>query len=120
MDINDYLYSFLIGGAFCVIAQVFIDKTKVTPARILVGYVVIGVILTALKVYQPIVEFAKSGGTVPLTGFGYLLAQGVEKSVDEKGLLGALLGGLKATSAGITASFSFALLWTLFFKSKDK
>lgn len=120
MDLNDYLYSFLIGGAFCVIAQIFIDKTKVTPARILVTYVVMGVILTALGLYQPIIDFGKSGATVPLTGFGYLLAKGVEKAVDEQGLLGALIGGLKATSAGITASFTFALLWTLFFKSNEK
>ena len=120
MDLNVYLYSFLIGGAFCVIAQIFIDKTKVTPARILVAYVVIGVLLTALKLYQPIVDFAGSGASVPLTGFGYLLAKGVEKSVTEQGLLGALMGGLKATAAGITASFAFALLWTMFFKSKEK
>jgi len=120
MDLNDYLYSFLIGGAFCVVAQIFIDKTKVTPARILVSYVVIGVLLTALGVYQPIIDFAKSGATVPLTGFGYTLAKGVEKAVKEDGLLGALYGGLKATSAGITASFTFALLWAIIFKSKEK
>jgi stage V sporulation protein AE len=120
MELNDYLYTFLIGGAFCVVAQIFIDKTKVTSARILVGYVVIGVILTAAGLYQPIVDFAGSGATVPLTGFGYLLAKGVEETVDKEGLFGALYGGLKATSAGITASFAFALLWTLFFKSKEK
>ena len=120
MDLNSFLYSFLVGGILCVIAQIFIDKTKVTPARILVGYVVMGVILTALQVYEPIVKFGKSGATVPLTGFGYMLAKGVEKAVSEQGLLGALTGGLKATSAGITASLAFALLWSLLFKSKEK
>ncbi|HAN21481.1 MAG TPA: stage V sporulation protein AE [Clostridiales bacterium] len=120
MDLNDYLYSFLIGGAFCVVAQIFIDKSKVTAARILVSYVVIGVLLTAIGVYEPIVEFGRSGATVPLTGFGYALAKGVEKAVGENGLLGALTGGLKATSAGVTASFAFALLWALMFKSKEK
>ena len=120
MDLNNYLYTFLVGGAFCVIAQIFIDKTKVTSARILVSYVVIGVILTAIGVYQPIVDFASSGATVPLTGFGYLLARGVEEAVARDGLFGALYGGLEATSAGITAAFAFALLWSLFFRSKAK
>ena len=120
MDLNDYLYTFLIGGAFCVVAQIFIDKTKITSARILVSYVVIGVILTAVGLYEPLVEFASSGATVPLTGFGYLLAKGVEESVSQDGLFGALYGGLKAAAAGITASFAFALLWALLFKSKEK
>lgn len=120
MNLNDYLYSFLIGGAFCVVAQIFIDKTKVTAARILVSYVVLGVILTALGLYQPIVDFAKSGATVPLTGFGYLLAKGVEKAVKEDGFFGVLYGGLKATSAGIAASFTFALVWAILFKSREK
>lgn len=120
MNLNDYLYSFLIGGIFCVIAQIFIDKSKVTAARILVSYVVVGVLMTAIGAYKPLVEFAKSGATVPLTGFGYVLAKGVEKAVTEDGLIGALYGGLKATSAGITASFTFALIWALMFKSKEK
>ncbi|HBR30573.1 MAG TPA: stage V sporulation protein AE [Clostridiales bacterium] len=120
MKLNDYLYSFLVGGALCVIAQIFIDKTKVTAARILVTYVVLGVVLTALGLYQPLIDFAKSGATVPLTGFGYLLAKGVEKAVKEDGFFGVLYGGLKATAAGISASFSFALIWSILFKSKEK
>ncbi len=115
-----YLSVFAVGGVLCVIAQILIDKTKMTPARILVGYVVAGVFLTAVKLYEPLVKFAKAGATVPLTGFGYSLAQGVEKAVDEKGLIGVLTGGLTATAAGITAALVFAFLAALFFKSKPK
>ena len=115
-----YLSVFLVGGILCTVAQVIIDMTKVTPARILVGYVVAGVILTAIGIYEPIVEFAQSGATVPLTGFGYSLAKGVEKAVDEQGLVGALTGGLTATSAGITTSLVSAFIIALIFKSKPK
>lgn len=115
-----YLSVFLVGGILCTIAQILIDRTKITPARILVGYVVAGVLLTAVGLYEPIVEFGKAGATVPLTGFGYSLAKGVEKAVDEKGLLGVMTGGLTATSAGITAAIFFAFLAAIFFKSKPK
>lgn len=115
-----YLSVFLVGGILCTIAQILIDKTRMTPARILVCYVVLGVILTAVGLYGPIVEFGKAGATVPLTGFGYSLARGVEKAVDETGLIGVLTGGLTATAAGITAALVFALLAAVFFKSKPK
>lgn len=115
-----WLWSFVIGGLFCVIAQILIDRTKLTPARILVCYVVAGVILGAIGVYKPIVDFAGAGATVPLTGFGYLLSDGVRKAVDQDGLLGVLTGGLTAAAAGISASMVFAFLAALFFKSKPK
>ncbi len=115
-----YLWAFIIGGALCVIAQILIDKTKLTPARILVFYVVGGVILTGIGLYQPLVDFAGCGATVPLTGFGYSLAKGVEKAIDERGLIGALTGGLTATSAGITAAMVCAWIAALFFKGKPK
>ena len=110
--------AFLVGGLFCAVGQVLIDKTKLTPARILVGYVVAGVLLSALGLYQPLVEFA--GATVPLTGFGHLLATGVQKAVAEKGILGALTGGLTASAAGITAAMIFGLLVALIFNPGDK
>ena len=116
----EYIYVFLIGGLFCAVAQVFIDLTQVTPARILVTYVVSGVFLTAIGLYEPLVSFASTGATLPLTGFGYALAKGVEKSVNENGIIGAFQGGLTATSGGITAAVVFALLWAVFFKSKEK
>lgn len=116
----DYFAVFSVGGLLCVIAQILIDRTRVTPARILVGYVVAGVVLTASKLYEPIVKFAGAGATVPLTGFGYSLAKGVEKAVDEKGLIGVLTGGLSATSAGITAAILLAFFAAIFFKSKSK
>lgn len=116
----DYLWAFIVGGALCVIAQILIDKTKLTPARILVFYVVGGVILTAIGVYQPIVDFAGAGATVPLTGFGYSLAKGVEKAIDERGLIGVLTGGLTATAAGVTAAMVFAWLAALLFRGKPK
>ena len=116
----EYLKAFLIGGAFCVIGQILIDKTKLTPARILVGYVVAGVILGALGIYKPIAEFAGAGATVPLTGFGYSLAKGVQEAVNEDGLLGVLTGGLKATAGGITAAIVAGLEVSFIFKPKDK
>lgn len=115
-----WLWSFVVGGLLCVIAQILIDRTKLTPARILVTYVVAGVILGALGIYKPIVDFAGCGATVPLTGFGYALAEGVKKAVNEQGLLGVLTGGLTAGAAGIAASMIFAFLAALVFKSKPK
>ena len=112
--------AFLVGGLFCAVGQVLIDKTKLTPAWILVGYVVAGVLLSALGLYQPLVEFAGAGATVPLTGFGHLLATGVQKAVAEKGILGALTGGLTASAAGITAAMIFGLLVALIFNPGDK
>lgn len=115
-----YVYAFVIGGLFCVIAQILIDKTKITPARILVTYVVAGVVLGAVGIYKYIVDFAGAGATVPLTGFGNALAEGVKEAVDKDGLIGALTGGLTAAAAGITASMLFAFLASLIFKSKNK
>lgn len=115
-----YLKAFLVGGAICVIGQILIDKTSLTPARILTGYVVAGVILGSLGIYEPLVDFAGAGATVPLTGFGYILANGVKTAVVESGLFGALTGGLTATAGGITAAIFFGLLAALIFKSGDK
>ncbi len=114
------LYAFLVGGAFCLVGQILIDYTKLTPARILVGYVVAGVLLTAIGVYEPIVKFAEAGATVPLTGFGYSLAKGVEAAVKEHGFWGALSGGLTATSAGIATAVFSGFLMAIFSKSGDK
>ena len=116
----EYIWAFAVGGALCVVAQILIDKTKLTPARILVLYVVAGVILTGVGLYQPLVDFAGCGATVPLTGFGYSLAKGVEKALGERGLLGALTGGLTATAGGITAAMVCAWLASVFFKGKPK
>ena len=116
----DYLKAFLVGGALCLIGQVLIDKTKLSPARILVGYVVCGVLLGALGIYEPLVDFAGAGASVPLTGFGYTLAKGVKKAVTEDGLLGVFGGGLKATACGITAAIIAGLMVSLIFKPKDK
>lgn len=107
------LWAFLIGGALCVIAQILIDKTKLTPARILVGFVVAGVLLGAVGVYKPFAEFAGAGATTPLSGFGYLIAKGVRQAVDEKGLLGAFTGGLSAAAGGTAAALCFGLLAAL-------
>ena len=115
-----YVWAFLIGGAFCVIAQLLIDRTKLTPARILVVYVVAGVVLGGIGVYAPLVELAGAGATTPLTGFGYLIFKGVRRAVDEKGLLGALTGGLTAAAGGITAALIFGYLACLFFRGKPK
>lgn len=116
----DYGKAFLVGGLLCAIGQILIDRTKLTPARILVSYVVIGVALGALGVYQPLVEFAGAGATVPLTGFGNSLAKGVREAVDEAGFIGILTGGLKATAGGIAAAIISGLLASLIFKPKDK
>lgn len=115
-----YINAFLVGGALCLIAQVLIDKTKLTPARILVSYVVAGVSLGAIGVYEPLVDFAGAGATVPLTGFGYNIAKGVKEAVQEQGFLGILTGGLKSTSGGITAAILAGLIASLLFKAKDK
>ena len=116
----DYVWCFLCGGLLCLIGQVLIDLTKLTPARILSGYVVAGVILQAVGVYQPLVDWAGAGATVPLTGFGYSLARGVAKAVEERGLLGVLTGGLTATAGGIAAAVVFALIMALLCKPKEK
>ncbi len=116
----DYLKAFLVGGLLCLIGQILVDKTKLTPARILVGYVVAGVILGAFGLYQPIIDFAGAGATVPLTGFGATLAKGVKEAIDENGALGILTGGLKATAGGISAAIIFGLLAGILFKPKDK
>lgn len=116
----DYLKAFFVGGLLCLVGQILIDKTKLTPARILVSYVVIGVLLGATGIYEPIVEFAGAGATVPLTGFGYNIANGVKDAVQEDGFLGVLTGGLKATAGGITAAIAAGLLASFFFKAKDK
>lgn len=116
----DYLNAFLCGGLLCAVGQIIIDKTKLTPARILVGYVVCGVFLQAIGVYQYLVDWAGAGATVPLTGFGYTLAKGVAKAVAEDGLLGALTGGLTATAGGITAAMLFSLIAALLFRPGEK
>ena len=116
----DYLNAFLCGGILCAIGQILIDKTKLTPARILTGYVVAGVLLSALGLYQPLVDWGGAGATVPLTGFGHSLAKGVAKAVAEKGWLGVVTGGLTATAGGITAAVVFAVIMALIFKPGDK
>lgn len=116
----EYLKAFLVGGTLCLAAQILIDKTKLTPARILVSYVVIGVILGALGIYQPLVEFAGAGATVPLTGFGNTLAQGVKKAIQKDGFLGIFTGGLTASAGGIAAAITAGLLAGIIFKAKDK
>ena len=116
----EFLKAFLIGGLFCLIGQVLIDKTKLTPARILVCYVVVGVFLGAIGVYKPIVEFAGTGATVPLTGFGNTLAKGVKEAVDKDGFLGIFTGGLTASAGGIATAIFAGLLASLIFKAKDK
>lgn len=118
--IVEIIKAFIIGGTICAVGQLFIDYTKLTPARILTGFVVAGVILSALGLYKPIVEFAGAGATVPLTGFGHLLAEGIKKSIAEKGLLGILTGGLTAASGGVTAAIVFGLIAAICFKQRDK
>lgn len=115
-----YLNAFITGGIICVIGQILIDKTKLTPARILVLFVTIGVILTGLGIYEPIVQFGGAGATVPLTGFGYTLGKGVMQEVDNIGILGALSGGIKAAAAGIAAAVFFSFIAALAFKPKAK
>ena len=116
----DYIKAFIVGGIICAIGQILIDKTKLTPARILVSYVVIGVVLGAIGIYKPLVEFAGAGATVPLTGFGYNLAKGVKEAISENGFIGIFTGGLKASAGGITAAITAGLLASLVFKAKDK
>ena len=113
-----YLKAFIVGGLLCVIAQILIDKTKLTPARILVSYVVAGTFLTAIGVYEPLVKFAGAGATVPLTGFGYCLAEGVKKAISEKGLFGAVTGGLTGAAGGITVVILMGVICALVFKAK--
>ena len=115
-----YLKAFLVGGALCLIGQLLIDKTKLTPARILTSYVVAGVVLGAVGLYQPLVDFAGAGASVPLTGFGNLLAKGVREAVEEKGLVGAFTGGISASAGGICAAVFFALIAALLFRSREK
>lgn len=116
----DYVKAFVVGGLLCAFAQILIDRTAITPARILVCYVVAGVILGGIGVYKPFVEYAGAGASVPLTGFGYIISKGVREAVDKDGLLGALTGGLTASAGGITAALFFGLLSSLIFKSKSK
>lgn len=115
-----YIKAFLVGGALCLIGQLLIDKTKLTPARILTLYVVSGVVLGAVGIYGPLSEWAGAGATVPLTGFGYLLAKGVREAVSEHGILGALTGGFTSASAGICAAMFFGLIVALVFRARDK
>ncbi len=116
----DYVWAFVIGGAICVIGQLLIDFTKLTPARILVSFVTAGVILTALGLYGPLVDFAGAGATVPLTGFGYLMAEGTREAVQQHGLLGAFSGGVAASAAAIAAAVFFGYIAALLSKSSDK
>ena len=116
----DYVKAFLVGGGICLIAQLLIDYTKLTPARILVSFVVLGVVLGGLGIYEPLVEFAGAGASVPLLGFGNTLAKGVREAVRKDGFLGVLTGGLKATAGGITVAIFAGLLASLIFKPKDK
>ena len=118
--IMDYVWAFVVGGGFCVIAQILIDKTALTPARILVAYVVAGVILGALGIYKPLIEFAGTGATTPLTGFGYLISKGVREAVEQKGLIGALTGGLSAAAGGTAAALVFGYIATLLSNSRPK
>lgn len=116
----DYLKAFVVGGCLCFIGQILIDKTKLTPARILVSYVVIGVFLGAVGIYKPLAEFAGAGASVPLTGFGNTLAKGIREAVEQDGFLGIFTGGLKATAGGITIAVFSGLLASFLFKAKDK
>ena len=116
----DYLKAFIVGGIICVIGQILVDKTKLTPARILVSFVVAGVFLELFGIYSYIVEFAGAGATVPLTGFGYNLCKGVREAIAQEGPIGILTGGLKASAGGITAAIVFAFIMSLIFSSKPK
>lgn len=116
----DYLKAFLVGGGICLLAQLLIDYTKLTPAKILVSFVVLGVILGGIGIYDPLVDFAGAGASVPLLGFGNTLAKGVREAVQQDGFLGILTGGLKATAGGITVAITAGLLASLLFKPKDK
>ena len=116
----EYVKAFAVGGGLCLVGQILIDKTRLTPARILVSYVVLGVILGGLGIYEPLADFAGAGATVPLTGFGNTLAKGVREAVDQQGFLGIFTGGLKATAGGITAAITAGLLAALLFRPRDK
>ena len=116
----DYLKAFIIGGFLCLIGQILVDKTKLTPARILVSYVIAGVILGGLGIYKPIADFAGCGATIPLTGFGYTLAKGVKEAVDSEGFIGILIGGLRTTAGGITAAIVSGVLVSIIFRPVDK
>lgn len=118
--IMDYINAFWVGGVICVIGQILIDKTKLTPAKILVSFVVLGVVLTAFGIYEPIVEYAGAGATVPLCGFGYTMAEGIKTALREDGAIGILTGGIQAAAAGITAAIVFGYLFALITKQRDK
>lgn len=117
---KNYIVSFIVGGSICVIAQILMDKTKLTPARILVSFVTIGVILGALNIYDFVVKYGKAGATIPLPGFGYALAKSTIKEVEQKGLIGAFTGGIKGAAGGITAAILFGYIMALLFNSKTK
>ena len=117
---NNYIMAFIVGGAICVIGQILMDTTKLTPARILVVFVTGGVILGALNIYDVVIKYGKAGGSIPLPGFGYSLAKSVMKEVDEVGLLGAFTGGIKGTAGGITAAIFFGYIMALIFNPKSK
>ncbi len=116
----DYIKAFIVGGLICVIGQILIDKTKLTPARILVTFVMLGAFVQLFGLYKPLVEFAGAGATVPLTGFGYLLCTGVQKAVEENGILGIFTGGLTSAAGGVTAAIIFGLVMSVIFKPKSK
>ena len=118
--VMEYLKAFLVGGGICLLGQIFIDRTRLTPARILVAYVIVGLVLGAAGVYEPFAEWAGAGATVPLTGFGYNLARGVREAVAEKGLLGAFTGGITAAAGGTAASIFFGFLVALLCKPRQK
>jgi len=118
--IMEYVRAFLIGGAFCAVAQILIDKTKLSPARILVSYVVCGVLLGAIGIYKPLVDFAGAGASLPISGFGYLISKGVREAIDRDGFMGILTGGLSATAGGITATLFLGLVTSLIFKSHPR
>ncbi|MBO4563386.1 MAG: stage V sporulation protein AE [Clostridia bacterium] len=117
---RDYIWAFVIGGALCVIGQLLISLTRLTPARVLVVFVTAGVVLTGVGIYEPVVKLGGAGATVPLTGFGYALARGALKGAGEEGILGALTGGIKATAAGVSAAIVFGYLTALVFRPKTK
>ena len=118
--LTELVKAFLVGGAICAVGQILIDYTKLTPARILTGFVVVGVILSALGLYKPLADFAGAGATVPLTGFGHLLAEGIRKAVSRDGILGIFTGGLTASAGGVTAALLFGLAASLLFRSKER
>ena len=116
----EYIKAFLVGGLLCLIGQVLVDKTKLTPARILVSYVIFGVILSAMGIYESLVEYAGAGASVPLTGFGHIIAKGVKEAINANGFIGIFTGGLKASAGGITAAIVAGLLASIVFRPRDK